>query len=123
MDTYNHVLARRMWFIPGVVIWGVPGLGEIEYVVAERVDGTVSILRGSASPGGGEQSVAYAELTDYRGNALPATLAAPRVMLRSHDRYNTFVVGTESPSSVRVARDPESPSPVTADLLVIEMGD
>lgn len=123
LSTLDQVLARRMWFVPGFVVWGQPGLSEIEFVTAEKVGGTTSILHGSAVPGGGSQTVLYADLTDHRGNALPANLAAPKVFVRSQGATAAFVIGTESPASFRVARDPEAAESVTADLLVIEMGD
>lgn len=123
MSTLNDLLARRMWFVPGVAIWGLPGLTEIDFVAAERVGSTVSILHGAAVPGGGQQTIAYTELTDHRGNTLPATLSSPKVFLRPQGPNTAFVIGAESPTSFRVARNPDSPDPIQADLLVIEMGD
>jgi len=107
----NDVLARRLWFIPGFVVWGVPGLSEIDFVAAEQIGGATALRHGAAVPGGGPQTVLYADLVDHRGNALPAALASPRVWLRPQGATPAFVVGAETPSSFRVARDPDGAGP------------
>ena len=116
-------LSHRMWFVPDIVAWGLPGLGPIEYVVAEDRDTETVVMYGSAVPGGADQTVSYADLTDHRGNSLPAELSAPRVLVRPRGSVPAFVVGPETPASFRLARNPSAPDPVRTDLLVIELGD
>ncbi len=117
-----NVLSRRIWFVPGVEVWGLPGLGEVEYLVLEQIGSDKTILYGEAGVGDGSQSVAFNELTDHRGNNLPVSIDTPRVIVRSHDENAAFVVGTEKNSSFKIARDPNSENNVTVDLMVIEMG-
>jgi len=119
----EQVAARRIWFVPGFSVWGVPGLDEIDMLTVEHTAAGDTIGFSALTVEGASQKVFYADLTDHRGNQLPASLASPRVIPRSHEASAVLVIGTESPSSFRIARDPNAAGPVTADLLVLEMGD
>ncbi len=119
----ERILSRRSWFVPGLVVWGLPGVAEIHFLAAEQVASEQSILYGSLAVGGEAQEVHFADLADHRGNALPNNINTPRVLIRSHNAETAFVVGTESDSSVKLARDPESSGPVTVDLLIMELED
>ena len=117
-----NVLSRRIWFVPGFEVWGLPGLGEVEYLVLEQTGSDKTILYGETGVGDGSQSVAFNDLTDHRGNNLPANINSPKVITRSHDENAAFIVGTEKSNSFKIARDPNSENNVTVDLMVIEMG-
>jgi len=119
----ERVLARRAWFVPDLVVWGTPSLGEQDFLVMEEVDGVKSIYYNAAPLGQSEQEVLYSELTDHRGNHLPAQLASPRVFIRPKSATPTFVVGQETNERFMVARDPEADGPVTVDVTVVEYGD
>ncbi len=123
LTTFQEAVSHRMWFVPNIAVWGLPGLGEIGFVVVEQVGSDKTVLYGSVNPGGGEQTVLYADLVDHRGNNLPNEIESPKVIVRSHGSDAAFVVGSESVKSCRLARDPEAPSVVSADLMIIEMGD
>jgi hypothetical protein len=119
----ERVLARRVWFVPEVMVWGTGGLGDLDYLVFEKVGTDGAVLYGQSSLFDGRQQLLFENLTDHRGNKLPATLQSPRVLLRSRSSSPAFVVGSESSTGVTVARDPAADGPVMADLLVVEMGD
>ncbi len=119
----EQVVARRIWFVPGFSVWGVPGLDEIELLTVEHTAAGNAVGFSAVTVEGASQEVLYADLIDHRGNQLPANLASPRVIPRSHEASAVLVVGTESPASFRIARDPNAVGPLTADLLVLEMGD
>jgi len=119
----ERVLARRIWFVPDLVVWGLPSLGDQDYLITDEVDGIKSIYYGVAPLGRSEQEVLYSELTDHRGNKLPPVIQSPRVFLRPKSAAPTFVVGQETPERFMVARDPDADGPVTVDLTVVEYGD
>lgn len=119
----EQVAAHRVWFVPSFVVWGLPGLDDIDLLVVERTAGVDTIGFSSITIAGASQDVLYADLTDHRGNQLPGSLAAPRVLTRTHEPMQAFVVGTEATTSFRIARDPDAPGPLVADLMVVEMGD
>ncbi len=115
--------ARRVWFVPDFMVWGVAGPGELEYLALEQIGSEQSIYFGSATLDDGPQEVSFADLTDHRGNSLPATIHSPRIYPRSKSVDTVFIVGAESSSSFQIARDPASTGPVLTDLLIVEMGD
>jgi hypothetical protein len=119
----ERVLARRIWFVPDVMVWGTTGLGELDYVASERLNGVTSVLYGHSSFTDGQQQLSYKNLTDHRGNHLPEQIQSARVLIRSRDSNSVFVVGQETSTGITLARDDRATGPVMADLLVIEMGD
>ena len=118
----ERVKSRRMWFVPDVAIWGLAVWEQLEFIALEEIQSETGILFGAANLGDDAQQLLYAELADHRGNALPASIDAPLVMIRSRGEHRAYVVGRESGSGVKVARAADAPTPVTSDLLVIEMG-
>lgn len=122
-DGLNTLKSRRMWVVPDFVVWGLSGLGEIEYLVVENIDGTKSVAFGSAGIGDTSQSVTFANLTDVRGNSLPALINRPLVTARSHGQSQVFVIGSETNTAFKIARDPLAPAPVTVDLIITELGE
>lgn len=123
LSGFNTVGMHRIWFVPGLAVWGVPSAADIEFVAVEQVNSGKTVHFGSIAVGDASQHVLFSELTDHRGNQLPASIPSPRVLVRPHDGASAFVIGTETTASFQVARDPAGPGSVTADLLVIEMGD
>ena len=117
----HAVPSRRVWFVEDFLVWGLPGLGESEFLVSESHNGVTSVLFGGATIGGPSQEVLFSQLSDHRGNILPSTIDNPRIILRPKEPRTAFVVGRESESSFKIARDPEAGGPVTVDMLVIEL--
>jgi hypothetical protein len=115
--------ARRAWFVPDFMVWGIAGPGELEYLALEKIDANLSIYFGTANLDSGPQEVAFGDLTDHRGNSLPSTIKSPRIFPRSRSTDTVFVVGSESAGSFQIARDPQATRPVPVDLLIVEMGD
>ena len=119
----EKVKSRRAWFIANFVVWGLPVLEEIEFLVVEDVASNKDVFYGSLDVEDTAQQVAFSDLTDHRGNQLPSSIASPRVMVRPRSQDSVFIVGEESGTTFKIARDPDASGPVTVDLLVIEMGD
>ena len=119
----ERVMAHRTWFVPDFVVWGLPPLGEYEYVAVEQVDSAPSVYYGKTYVGQPEQQVSFDQLADHRGNSLPATLSAPRVIPRLKGSDGVFVVGKETSEGFKIARDADTETPVTVDLMIVELGD
>jgi hypothetical protein len=119
----NKLKSRRLWVVPNFIVWGLAGLGEIEYLNVEQVEGTKSVSFGSAGIGDTAQSVSFANLVDVRGNTLPASIQRPLVTARSHDQSRVFVIGTETNSGFKIARDSAAAGPLAVDLIITELGE
>ena len=55
----ESVLSHRIWFVPGFEVWGLPGLGEVEYLVLEQTGSDKTILYGQAGVGDGSQVLRF----------------------------------------------------------------
>lgn len=115
--------SRRMWLVPNFEVWGLAGLGEIEYLTVEEGNGDKAVLFGSIEIGGTAQPVNFANLIDVRGNNLPQTINRALVTARSHNESQVFVVGSEMNSGFKIARDPGAIGPVRVDLIITELGE
>jgi len=118
----ERVQTHRMWFVPEFEIWGLAEWGTADFLVLEQIGSESTIGFGSHSLGGDAQAVTFESLTDHRGNHLPDTIAAARVIVRPRAALGAFVVGSESETGFKLARDPGAAGPVTADLMIFEMG-
>jgi len=118
----EKALSKRIWFVPGLSVWGIPNDAEIDYLAVEEADSIQSLFYGQIAVGASLQTVSFSELTDHRGNQLPSTIDSPRVLPRSKSDSAVFIVGEESISGFNIARDASVAGPVLADLMVIEMG-
>ncbi len=119
----EKVLARRAWWIPDFSVWGEPSLGEHEYLALEKVGAAWAVLYGTAAIGESDQEVSFSQLSDHRGNSLPATIKSPRVFVRPKGSAAVFVVGREADDRFKIAHDPQADGPVSVDLWVVELGD
>ena len=122
MSAFADVTAARRWFVPDLVVWGLPGLGEIDYLTVETVDTTAAVHFNTVNVGAGQQQVRFDELIDDRGNSLPAVLDNPRVLVRPRSADPVFIVGRETPEAFHIARDPNTEDNVVVDLLIVELG-
>lgn len=118
----QSVKSKRIWFVPDFSVWGVINAGEIEYLIVEQVDTTQTILFGKQGIGTSLQEVSFSDLKDHRGNSLPANIESPKVIPRFKDEKSVFIIGQETNSSFKIARDSSAVAPIQTDLLVIEMG-
>ena len=119
----TKLTSRRKWLVPNFVVWGLPGLGDIEYLNVEEVDGTDSILFGTVTIGNSAQQVTFSNLTDVRGNYLPSNINRPLVTIRSQSEAQAFLIGTETWNGFKIARDPAATGPIAVDLIVTELGE
>lgn len=119
----ERIKSHRMWFVPGFVVWGMPGLEDAEYLAFESTPSASTLFFAETDIGDMGQQVAFDQLTDHRGNVLPETISSAKVFPRSRGAESVFIVGNETPESFRIGRDSDSSDPVTVDLLIIEMGD
>ncbi len=119
----EKVKSHRMWFVPGFMVWGLPGLEDAEYLAFEETPSSSSIFFAETDICDAGQLVAYSQLTDHRGNNLPETISAPKVFPRARGTEPVFIVGEENSQSFRIGRDSDASGPVTVDLLIVEMGE
>jgi hypothetical protein len=119
----ERVMARRIWFVPDLMVWGLPNVGGVEFIATEQINSSAQVMFGVADIGDGPQQVLFGQLVDNRGNRLPESIRSPRVVLRARCSSAVFVVEPESPTGFKIARDPSGSESVPVDLLIVEMGE
>lgn len=103
-------------------VYGTADEARFMYLGVESVDNTNRIMFGTTGIGGTVQDVRFSDLKDFRGNTLPDTIDSPKVLTRPRSNYTTYLVGEESDTGFRVARDSGAPGPVCVDLFIYELG-
>jgi len=116
------VKAKRVGLIHNYSIWGVSQDAEIDFLVVESVDAVSTFLFGNQAIGSSLQEVAFENLTDHRGNKWPQQIDSPRVIIRSQSDQQVFIVGQESDTHFKIARNSESTESFLSDLMIVEMG-
>jgi hypothetical protein len=122
MQSLTYLRGRRLWVVRDFTVWGLPDDAEIIYLGVENVNSVGRLMFGSSSIGGSAQNVSFSDLVDWRSNSLPESIEAPRVLFRPRSTKNVHLVGEESSTGFRIARDPEAAGPVTVDLFIFETG-
>jgi hypothetical protein len=122
MDTMSYLRGRRLWVVADILVWGTANAAEFHFLGVENIAGQTRVNYGSVLLGGGTQELLFADLVDFRGNHLPAAINQPKVFVRARSANQAFVMGEESASGFRIARDGAAPGPVRVDLFIYEMG-
>lgn len=120
--TLSYLLGRKMWLVPNVNVWGEIADFSAELALTENTGGQKRILFGSFSVGGATQLVYFGDLTDARGNSLPAALVNPSVAVLLKDDVIVVVSGTPTSKSFRLAKATATDRNGVCDLLIVEMG-
>lgn len=123
MSTLSELSARRMWYVSGFRVYGTVGEAERGLLLSETANGVTGIFYAPLGNLDASQTVSFSSLIDHRGNALPVSLSAPRVIIRPVSSSTAFVVGSETNENFRIARSTDSDSPAVVDLLVLELGE
>jgi len=116
------IKTHRIWYVPDLNVWGTPGWGEIDLLMLENVDTVKSILFDSVNIGDNSQEIKFADLVDFRGNYLPATIENPKIIVKSKGEDIAFIVGEETNETFKIAHAVDITTSLKVDLFVYEMG-
>ena len=64
----EKIKSRRAWLVPDFMVWGLPALGELEFLLVENVDNNRGIFFDTVDLVDTVQEVAFDQLADHRGN-------------------------------------------------------
>jgi hypothetical protein len=118
----EKIKSRRAWLVPDFMVWGLPALGELEFLLVENVDNERGVFFNTVDLVDTIQEVSFDQLTDHRGNQLPSEISSPVVIPRSKSGVAVYVVGKESDSKFKIARSEGGEDTAMTDLLIMEMG-
>lgn len=120
--TLAYLRGRRAWLVENLAVWGVDSEAEFLSVIAEHVGSDTRIGFWRTSLGGQVQTVPFSSLMDNRGNALPAGIKSPAVVVIPRGCNGAFVKAVIGDSGFVVAKTGQAPSSVMVDVLVFETG-
>jgi len=120
--TLSYLLGKRMWLVRGINVWGNIDYFDYETLITEVDGSSKRILFGTFGIGANMQVINYADLTDFRGNNLPTTIANPVVVPLGKDQNNVVVQGGETDKFFSLAKANDINITAEVDLLIIELG-
>jgi hypothetical protein len=122
MNTTLAILrGRRMWVVENVTVWGNLSAFAGNFLVTEETDSEKRLLFWQVTLGGDVQRIDFGDLTDHRGNKLPAVLNKPKVVVLPKSEVTVVVVGNEAGSSFVLAKTQDTPESGMVDLLIFEV--
>ena len=121
-ETYVHLTGHRSWWVPDFVVWGDAPAESLEFLAGEIEGSARRVMFFRCAVGGTEQDVLYAELTDHRANALPATIDHPLVVIIPKSSTGVALIGEPSSSAFKIARTQTTTENALVDLWIVEMG-
>jgi len=122
MRTLTYLKSHRLWVVREILVWGTADNAQLYYLGGEEIESTGRLMFGVSAIGGAAQNISFADLVDFRGNRLPGQILSPKVLIRPRSSHAVYLVGEESGTGFRVARDPAAPGAVNADFFIYEMG-
>lgn len=120
--TLAYLRSRRAWLVENISVWGTDRDAVIQMAAVETVGSDVRLGWWSISLGGQFQDITFADLTDSRGNALPATIDKPAVVVIPRASTGAFVKIKNGDAGFSIACNDVDASPVLVDLMIFEMG-
>jgi hypothetical protein len=120
--TLAYLRGRRTWVIPNFVVWGDFSIYNFLLFYTEMGQASNRVMFDSVNLGGLDQTVNFSDLRDLKGNQLPVTISQPKVVVLSKNGIFCFVVGPESDSGFKIARQAGAPEIGLVDLMIMEMG-
>lgn len=120
--TLSMLLGRKMWLIPGIVVWGDMAGFEPELIITATDGASKRIMHGKFSIGGNSQTLRFGDLLDQRSNKMPAEITNAVVIPISRGSGGAVVQGYAPSDSFRLAKAVPSDAVSIVDLLVIELG-
>lgn len=119
--TLDYLKSNRKWLVKNYRVRAADHALEADLIMTEIVSPDSRVVFHHQFVGDVGQVVEFADLTDHRGNQLPATLNNPEVLIVPRNAVGAFIPGPIGPTSFRIARSGLEPSDAVVDLVILEM--
>ena len=121
--TLDYLKSNRKWLVPNILVWGNADSSQPKLLMTENGDSR-RVVFASSTIGGHDQSLAYTDLIDSRGNPLPGQISNPVVMIIPRNSAHCFIQGKPSATGFKIARTQASTGQSAdglVDLLIMEV--
>ncbi len=120
--TLAYLRSRRAWLVKDIAIWGTDREAELKIALTEQVGSDVRLGWWSISLGGQFQYINFTDLTDSRGNQLPASIVNPAIIIIPRGKPGAFIKSVDGDAGFSVARNDSDSAPVLIDVMIFETG-
>ena len=118
--TFDYLTGNRKWLVRDYTVWGNSGSLDAAIMATEDASpDRIVFLREII--GGEAQVVEFADLSDHRGNQLPASIANAEIIIIPKNETPAFVQGQVGLSSFRLAKAGISAPDAVVDMIIMEM--
>lgn len=120
--SYGRLTGRRSWYVTGISVWGDLTAQTLQAIATETFGAEKRIVFYQCTVAGEAQEIAFASLTDHRGNKLPNDIERPVVLVIPKNAVQVVVVGQPTNAACRLARTQPGSEDGLADLWIVEAG-
>ncbi|MFH1699174.1 MAG: hypothetical protein ABIE07_01190 [Candidatus Zixiibacteriota bacterium] len=117
-----YLRSRRAWLVENLSVWGVDNDAEFFVAAQEIVGSDKRIGFWNISLGGQQQEIAFSSIIDNRGNALPAVIQKPAIVVIPRSPQGAFIKNVSGNSGFAIVRNDEDSASALVDLLIFETG-
>jgi hypothetical protein len=118
--TFDYLTSNRKWLIRDFVVWGNSASYDASLIATEDA-GTDRVIFMRELIGGQPQIVEFSDLTDHRGNKLPASIVNAEIVIVPKGETMAFLIGQVGSASFRLAKTGLSSPDAIVDLIIMEM--
>ena len=120
--SYGRLTGRRAWYVTGISVWGDLAAQTLQAIATETYGSGKRVVFYQFAIAGEAQEIAFASLTDHRGNMLPNDIERPVVMVIPKNAVHVVVVGQPTDVAFRLARSQPGDEDGLIDLWIVEAG-
>lgn len=119
-STLAYLRGRRAWLVENFTVWGTDSEAELHLAITEIVDSDKRVGYWHVALEGSRQEVAFADLSDNRGNALPQQIKKPAVVIIPRGKTGAFLKSVLGETGFIIARSDDENSSTTVDMMIFE---
>ena len=121
-STLNYLRSHRSWLVENIDVSGVWPGAMVPMIASEGTGADRRVVFTQVPLGGQTQTIAYADLTDFRGAPLPVALSKPKVIVLPKSGAAVIVVGPETANGFALANTSANHTAASVDLWIVELG-
>ena len=120
--TLDYLRGRRVWVVNNFSVWGEYSAVVPILIWTETGASSNRLIFARENLGGFEQAVNFSDLSDFKGNQLPQTIANPKVIILQKNEVECLVIGQESQTGFKIAKLTDGDQNGVVDLVIVENG-
>jgi len=121
-STLNYLRSYRSWLVENVRVSGSWPAAFVPVIALEGSGAQQRVVMAQPALGGTPHTFMFADLIDFRGAHLPATLNKAKVIILPRGGTSAVIVGPETATGFALAATSDRTATATVDLWIVELG-